>query len=282
MDIIYEKYQACGDFQALFKLFKNAFPKSKHFICDAQRYSAYLKWLYLENPFGKPVGYNAYSNDMLVGHYVCIPCEWTQNSKIYRALLSVNTAVHPKFQGQGIFSVLAKKTYQTATNAQFDFVYAVSNQASTPGFHKMGFDILGPLNVHLSFSFQRLNHTYTKNPKKFTNTLSKNFLKWRMRRPFTNYQETGGRIISKPENLPLRIVSRINLDNNKIGVTAAKPALPLYVYIGTEVQQGMTMLPNWLRPTPLNLIYLPLKKSNIQIDNSADLWCLDFLDFDLA
>ena len=282
MDITYEKYDACHDFHALFELFKNAFPKSKHFICDVQRYSPYLQWLYLDNPLGKPVGYNAYSGDTLVGHYVCIPCEWTQNSKIYRSLLSVNTAVHPKFQGRGIFSILAEKTYQTANNAGFDFVYAVSNRDSTPGFRKMGFDILGPLNVQVSFSFQRLTQNYTENQKKFTNTLSKNFLKWRMTRPFTNYQESGGRVFSKPENLPVKIVSRISLENNRTDAAATNSPLPLYVYIGTEKQPRMTMLPKWLRPAPLNLIYKPLNKSNIQIDNSIDLWCLDFLDFDLA
>ena len=123
MALIYQRYEAQEDFTSLFELFKLAYPKSKHYVRCRDRYQKYLHWLYLENPLGPPVGINAYADNMLVGHYVCIPTLWIQNNKTYSALLSLNTAVHPNFQRQGIFLTLAEKTYQSAMEANFDFVY---------------------------------------------------------------------------------------------------------------------------------------------------------------
>ena len=74
----------------------------------------YLKWLYNENPSGAPVGFEALSNKKIVGHYVCIPSQWEDGLTTYKALLSLNTAVHPDFQGKGIFSSLLRKSMKQA------------------------------------------------------------------------------------------------------------------------------------------------------------------------
>ena len=73
MIVEYNKYEAIDDFHELYGLFRLAFPYSTHFIKGRDSYQIYLNWLYLKNPLGFPIGYNAYYEGELVGHYACIP-----------------------------------------------------------------------------------------------------------------------------------------------------------------------------------------------------------------
>src|SRR5579859_5968770 len=87
-------------------LFLKCFPGTSHLN------EKYLEWLYARNPAGPVVGMDAMAGDVLAAHYVCIPAQiWLENVQV-KALLSLNTATHPDFQGKGLFTTLAQKTYE--------------------------------------------------------------------------------------------------------------------------------------------------------------------------
>jgi GNAT superfamily N-acetyltransferase len=282
MKLKYKIYQNDkGDFSQYFYLFKKAFPYSKQQICKKNSYQEYLFWLYEKNPLGSVVGFDAYSNDILVGHYACVPVHWKLGSKTYKSLLSLNTAVDPNFQGQGIFTKLALKTYDLAQKLDYDFVYGISNQNSTHGFYKLGFEILGPLHMQLSIPWFEINKPNNIIQEGLSNQLACEFLKWRLNRPFTNYRCKGSRIISNPEMLPISFISKKITNDTSVVKQTFKFRSPLKLYIGTSKQPGFITLPKWIRPVPLNLIVKCLNPSS-EILKSIENWDLDYLDFDLA
>ena len=107
----YKKYEAIDDFHDLFRM---AILNWTDFIKNRDAYQIYVNWLYLKNPLGYPIGYNAYREGKLIGDYACIPSVWYFGDEKYRALLVLNTAVHSDFQRKGIFSELAKRIYTFA------------------------------------------------------------------------------------------------------------------------------------------------------------------------
>ena len=138
-------FQRCGsspeDLQRYCELFSACFP-------DAGKLGSvdYLKWLYVDNPEGEVVGFNAIEGDRLAAHYVCVPMRVNIHGASMRVLLSLNTATHPDFQGQGLFTKLAERTYEAGTTDGFHAVYGVANANSTPGFlRKLAFDLISPL-----------------------------------------------------------------------------------------------------------------------------------------
>ena len=60
--------------------------------------------VYKLNPDGYAIGFNAWSGSTLVGQYACIPSRIQIQGSIARAMLSLNTATHPEYEGKGIFS----------------------------------------------------------------------------------------------------------------------------------------------------------------------------------
>ena len=282
MTLIYKRYEDTEDFTDLFELFKISYHKSKHYVRCSVRYQKYLHWLYSENPLGPPVGINAYADNILVGHYVCIPTLWMQNGKIYSALLSLNTAVHPNFQRQGIFSKLAEKTYQLARDAEFDFVFGVSNKNSTAGFIKLDFKVITQLYLQISLNFIISKKISPISAQKLTRHLSNEMLNWRLNRPFTSYNEISGKVLSESDNLPFKIISG-QTDKKIFSVSRKKfSPSPFCFFIGAQKQEKMITLPSFIRPSSLNLIYKPLSIRSKNLNTELENWNFDFLDFDLA
>lgn len=125
-------------------LFRACFPSATHL--DAR----YLRWLYADNPAGAVVGMDAWDGDRLAAHYVCVPAEAHWLGRDCRVLLSLNTATHPDYQGRGLFTRLAERTYAAGVEQGFHAVYGVANANSTPGFlRKLGFGLVGPLDARI-------------------------------------------------------------------------------------------------------------------------------------
>src|SRR5258708_2073413 len=114
---------------------------------DTKKYTPqFLDWQYNQNPSGKVVGYDAFLNGELVGHYVTIPVLYSFNNENIKGLLSLNTATHPSHQGKGLFTKLAQRTFDFAQGQGFKFVIGVANQNSSHGFiNKLGFTLVAPL-----------------------------------------------------------------------------------------------------------------------------------------
>jgi hypothetical protein len=227
----------------------------------------YLDWLYFENPRGKVRGFDAFNGDMLVAHYACIPIKI--NGYKHDSLLSLNTATHPNFQGRGLFSTLATKTFESVSASHAN-VIGVANAKSIGGFIKyLGFEVLGNLELRLG-SLSRSIYG--------SRVYSKDELRWRTSCP--------GRILT---------ISDLGMNSSLISIRPRKlvPKLkaivtefPLCNNVDVKSGLGLTLdwrrgmnplvkLPKFLKPSPLVLIFKPLLEGESEILSS-----FSFPDFD--
>lgn len=95
---------------------------------------AHWTWKFAENPFGKAIIKLMFDDDMLIGHYAVMPMDVQIQSKLVKAVLSVNTMTHPDYERQGIFGYLAEETYKKCQRESFRFVYGFPNKNSYYGF----------------------------------------------------------------------------------------------------------------------------------------------------
>ncbi len=230
--------------------------------------TAYLNWLYYENPRGLVSGYDAYDGEKLVAHYACIPIKI--NAFRHNSLLSLNTATHPDYQGRGLFGVLAKKTFESA-EFKFANVIGVANSKSVGGFVKnLGFSTIGNLDLRIG-----------KLAREFrgTRVFSNEDLEWRSRcpgRPLSIVSLGDGLNLVKAK--PLKFAPGLkaivfsegtfkeDTQSKKIGIT-------LDWRRGTS---PVLKLPKQLKPSPLVLIFKPLLESDSELLTS-----FSFPDFDV-
>lgn len=108
----------------------------------------YLEWLYAESPFGTVVRRDIVDDQGLAAHYAVVPVELDTGAVAVPAALSLNTAVHERARGGGVFVRLASETIEAARARGVRAVIGVANANSTPGFERrLNFVNLGPLPV---------------------------------------------------------------------------------------------------------------------------------------
>jgi GNAT superfamily N-acetyltransferase len=242
----------------------------------------YLRWLYLDNPCGPAVGFNAWDNQRLAAHYVCLP--WAAHLRGERAscLLSLNTATHPDYQGRGLFTKLAKATYQDAA-ARYDFVYGVANQNSTTGFtHKLGFTLAASVGATIGFR-PAWRDTGESIALRFDR--SNAFLQWRLKNPTKRYafrRLAGHRALILAEtSLPAtHCVTTVDAAGIALPLEERRRGRPFSLVIGLQppVRCLGFAIPRALRPSPLNFILKDLRREVQSL--SAQHVSMDFLDFD--
>ncbi len=265
-------------------IFTKCFPTAKGFSRD------YLDWLYRCNPDGQVVGFDARDGDRLVAHYACIPVRAQIGGEEVKVLLSLNTATHPDYQGKGLFTQLAERTYEAGAALGYDCVYGVANANSTPGFtRKLKFQLVGPLRAmvgigSLGIDFDSLGSL------QFRRSWSSNALTWRCAspvRPVISRKKNGRRVFFAPALLGGACMAAAEFDDTSVTAvldsTTSGLASPLRLFIGLippEAQRPSFFIdiPNVLRPSPLNLIYRSLSGRVESID--ANKVFFSFLDFD--
>jgi GNAT superfamily N-acetyltransferase len=206
---------------------------------------AYLTWQYVDNPDGEVIGYNAWDGAVLVAHYACMPVTFTNagaeasSSVAHRWLWSLNTATHPDYRGQGLFSLLAKQTYDWGLDKGFSAVIGLANAQSAGGFEKkLGFSTLGRLSVYLS-----VHSTFEMNG------------------------------LSRQINLSHRLRALKRLNNNPDHILVAYRGIPLvgkvleasthrgpHLYVGLQKPTSLIgfKIPEWLKPSPWVVVYREL------------------------
>lgn len=228
---------------------------------------AYLDWLYFGNPRGSVMGYDAYHGEVLVAHYACIPIKinsFTQNS-----LLSLNTATHPDYQGRGLFSFLANKTFQSA-EARFANVIGVANSKSVGGFIKhLGFEAIGNLDLRIG-RLSRLDMG--------SRVFSDEDLEWRSTCPsrplsITPLGSGSNLVVAKPFRLAPSVKAIVFKDG--IPATNSHPNMIGVTLDWRRDINPLLKLPKHLKPSPLVLIFKPLLESD-----SGLLTSFSFPDFD--
>lgn len=142
-DITISRLNASGNnFREHVSLFARCFPKTSKLNAD------YLAWLYVQNPAGPVIAFDAYDSARLVAHYAVVPVVVEMDGQACRACWSLNTATDPAYQGRGLFVKLAEQTYEAAKAESCIGVIGVANQNSTHGFLKrLGFTLHGQLDL---------------------------------------------------------------------------------------------------------------------------------------
>ena len=270
-------------------LLQECFPKSSKFSND------YLKWLYVDNPNGRAIGFNAYFNQELVGHYSCIPMLASISGENQKGLLSLNTATHPKYQGKGLFRKLANETYKLAKENGYKFVCGVANSRSSLLFVKLlKFQHVAPLDVKLGFG-SVLDVENLKNAAdfvEFSTQWDSNSLKWRMSNPVNIcriHAKYGSsvRLFANTE-YPFIVNDGVALLGDQLEVGDEYKSLKdrfsikmsLCLYPKELIKNGAVHfnLPDMLKPSPLNFIYKDLTESKRSL--SLGKVFFNYLDFD--
>jgi GNAT superfamily N-acetyltransferase len=270
-------------------LLQECFPKSAKFSNE------YLKWLYVDNPNGRAIGFNAYFNQELVGHYSCIPMFASVSGENQKGLLSLNTATHPKHQGKGLFRKLADETYKLAKEKDYKFVCGVANSRSSLLFVKLlKFQHVAALDVKLGFG-SVLDVENLKNIAdfaEFSTLWDSNSLQWRMSNPVNVCRvnakyDSSARLFANTE-YPFIVNDGVALLGNQLEERDASKSLKdrfsikmsLCLYPKEVIKKNTVHfnLPDILKPSPLNFIYKDLTENKRSLSPCKVFF--NYLDFD--
>jgi GNAT superfamily N-acetyltransferase len=266
------------------ELFKACFPMTDKFT------PRYLAWLYVDNPDGQAVGYDAWDGERLAAHYVCIPARaWVEGVEV-PVLLSLNTATHPDYQGKGLFTKLASMTFEAGASQGFDGVYGVANANSTPGFvRKLGFQLVRPLEARIGLGPLQHGPKPPAASLSFERSWSAAALRWRCANPHNPVylKSGGGKLRFHAAASGHKLPAYAELEASGIALPApaqAQPPLsPLRLFIGLAPDAASNYwnyasIPMRLRPSPLNLIYRSFAPRVGGLDPARI--AFSFLDFD--
>jgi GNAT superfamily N-acetyltransferase len=242
----------------------------------------YLRWLYLGNPEGSAVGFNAHDESgRLVGHYAVVPMRavFRAGGEPIHGALSLNSAVSEAARGRGLFVRLAELTYERTREAGGRFILGVGNANSTHGLVKsLGFTYYGPLDAKVGIG--NPEPAAARSVSGFARHWDERSLAWRLDNPeapsfvhdrvlFRSYR--GLNVVLKWDNALALPAS----------VRRKRPLAPL-VYVGRRPDLRFPRLrfvdiPHRLRPSPLNLTIKPLDETLPRLTDDV---LLDALDFD--
>lgn len=108
------------------------------------------------NPFGASLVLVAEEDEKIVGVRAFMRWEWKKEKFVYRALRAVDTATHPEYQGRGIFKKLTLKAVELSKEHEDNFIFNTPNDQSRPGYLKMGWKVVGKVNVALKPSISSI------------------------------------------------------------------------------------------------------------------------------
>jgi GNAT superfamily N-acetyltransferase len=108
-------------------------------------------WKHQTNPFGVSPMWVAEIGGELAGFRTFMRWEWQRgvDQPVARAVRAVDTATHPDFQGQGVFTKLTLGAIDELATDGVDFVFNTPNDQSRPGYLKMGWRVVGRLPVRV-------------------------------------------------------------------------------------------------------------------------------------
>lgn len=109
------------------------------------------KWKHLDNPFGKSPVLLAVENDKIIGVRAFLKWEFLRDGNTMKACRAVDTAIHPDFQGKGLFTQLTTNLIDQIKEEDIQLIYNTPNTQSMPGYLKMGWEKWGKLPLKMHF-----------------------------------------------------------------------------------------------------------------------------------
>jgi GNAT superfamily N-acetyltransferase len=270
---------------------------------------AYLRWLYLDNPDGPAIEANLDDERGRAGHYAVVPCRLAEDEADVPAALSLNTAVHERARGGGVFTRLAEDAYAAALARGRTAILGVANANSTPGFvRRLQFDLLGPLPARILAPLpgapvplrdglpedRRLGSILAAatEPAGASVRWTPQSLRWRLASPAADYAAHDGEdwiavtTVDRSHAVPVAVILAVLAARPLTGREAralvrracAAHRAPVALHVGHNDRvplRGLPLPARW-RPSPLNLIF-----RRLQGDAPAPRFArLEFLDFD--
>lgn len=98
----------------------------------------YWQWKHVLNPFGPSPCLVADVGDQIVGLRVFMRWRWRSGMTDHEAVRAVDTATHPDWRRQGIFSRLTRALLERCEREGVAFVFNTPNSKSRPGYLKLG------------------------------------------------------------------------------------------------------------------------------------------------
>lgn len=266
-----------GDLAKLVEL-QNEVYKGKHkFNIDE------YKFWYVDNPQGKAFSFSAYDGNKMIANYSCIPTTLYVFGQTFHGIHSMGVVTHPHYQGLGLFSKLAEMTNQCAKDEGKDFVMALSNANSTPGFiKKLGFTLIAPLDVKWGWG----EILYDKSKKNVYKVYDEETLNWRLGKP--KYTKLGN-IVYGTHSITFGIKTFMGIIGNdlinKINIPISRNLirpLNLYIGLGADLSHGHYFdFPKFIKHSPFNLIFKCLR-DDITINFTKEDVLIQLIDFDVT
>jgi GNAT superfamily N-acetyltransferase len=113
-------------------------------------HARFFRWKHVQNAFGPSPGWVAVdpsAGGRIVGYRAFLRWEFVSGGRVVRAVRAVDTATHPAYQGQGIFSRLTLHAIDELAHDGVSFVFNTPNDRSHPGYLEMGWRPVGRLPV---------------------------------------------------------------------------------------------------------------------------------------
>lgn len=114
--------------------------------------ATFWQWKHHANPFGHSYGLYAWdeANAQAAGARILMRWQFRDmTGQSYAAVRAVDTATHPAYQRQGIFSRLTTQAIAELGQAGVAFIYNTPNQKSLPGYLKMGWQTVAHWPLYL-------------------------------------------------------------------------------------------------------------------------------------
>ena len=169
----------------------------------------FWNWKHNENPFGKSKIILAFDGELLVGVRAFMCWRFSSAKESIKCVRAVDTAVHPSYQGKGIFSKLTMAALNDCKKDNIKLVFNTPNKISKIGYLKMGWIEIGKLPLRLTLPLQ-IPRIYNKKllcelladyeigkanelnintlTNKFSTPLSMDYINWRYTNcPIDNY-----------------------------------------------------------------------------------------------
>jgi len=116
---------------------------------DDPRYDRFLEWKHRENPFGPSYEWVATEGGEVVGYRAFLRWEFVVDGDARPAVRAVDTATDPAHQGKGIFRELTLHAVEQMAADGVAWVFNTPNDASRPGYLKMGWSVVGRVPVRV-------------------------------------------------------------------------------------------------------------------------------------
>jgi GNAT superfamily N-acetyltransferase len=120
--------------------------KSLGWVPD-EEYARFFGWKHRDSPFGRSPAWVATVGERIAGFRTFLRWEFEIDGEPVCAVRAVDTATHPDFRGQGVFSALTLGALEELRSDGVAFVFNTPNERSQPGYLKMGWQPVGQLRV---------------------------------------------------------------------------------------------------------------------------------------